>query len=126
MAPCNDLVNSKEKLDVRIAHDPALALDQDEPDHFRGRWVGAFLRTAPPAAGVHRNPIKANAASSSKPEDVGFPGQVSSSQVREAKSRSPVKRAGRLLLSAQRFAARVPGLRGPRSAPNRLGSGIAT
>ena len=54
MAPCNDLVNSKEKLDVRIAHDPALALDQDEPDHFRGRWVGAFLRTAPPAAGVHQ------------------------------------------------------------------------
>jgi hypothetical protein len=36
------------------AHDPALALDQDEPDHFRGRWVGAFLRTAPPAAGVHQ------------------------------------------------------------------------
>ena len=35
-------------------HDPALTLDQDEPDHFRGRWVGAFLRTAPPAAGVHQ------------------------------------------------------------------------
>src|SRR5208282_4595744 len=44
--------------------------------------------------------------------DVGFPGQVWSSQVREAKSRSQVKRAGRLLLSAPRFAARVPGLRG--------------
>ena len=44
--------------------------------------------------------------------DVGFPGQVWSSQVREAKSRCQVKRAGRLLLSAPRFAARVPGLRG--------------
>ena len=44
--------------------------------------------------------------------DVGFPGQVWSSQVREAKSRCQVKRAGRLLLSAPQFAARVPGLRG--------------
>ena len=37
-----------------MAHEPALALHQDEPDHFRGRGVGAFLRTAPPAAGVHQ------------------------------------------------------------------------
>jgi len=44
--------------------------------------------------------------------DVGFPGQVWSSQVREAKSRCQVKRAGRLRLSAPRFAARVPALRG--------------
>ena len=44
--------------------------------------------------------------------DVGFPGQVWSLQVREAKSRSQVKWAGCLLLSAPRFAARVPGLRG--------------
>ena len=44
--------------------------------------------------------------------DVGFPGQVWSSQVREAKSRCQVKRAGRLLLSAPQLAARVPGLRG--------------
>ena len=44
--------------------------------------------------------------------DVGFSGQVWSLQVREAKSRCQVKRAGRLLLSAPRSAARVPGLRG--------------
>src|SRR5208283_3357817 len=44
----------------------------------------------------------------------------------EPLSLSGEERAGRLLLSAQRFAARVPGLRGPRSAANRLGSGIAT
>ena len=44
--------------------------------------------------------------------DVGFPGQVWSLQVREAKSRSQVKRAGRLLLSAPQLAARVPGQRG--------------
>ncbi|GEM_PF-2670847 len=44
--------------------------------------------------------------------DVGFAGQVWSSQVREAKSRSQVKRAGRLLLSAPQLADRVPGLRG--------------
>ena len=44
--------------------------------------------------------------------DVGFPGQVWSLQVREAKSRFQVKRAGRVLLSAPRSAARVPGLRG--------------
>ena len=44
--------------------------------------------------------------------DVGFSGQVWSSQVREAKSRCQVKRAGRLLLSAPQLAARVPGLRG--------------
>ena len=44
--------------------------------------------------------------------DVGFPGQVWSSQVREAKSRCQVKKAGRLLLSAPQLAARVPGLRG--------------
>ena len=43
---------------------------------------------------------------------VGFPGQVWSSQVREAKSRCQVKRAGRLLLRAPRFATRVPVLRG--------------
>ena len=44
--------------------------------------------------------------------DVGFSRQVWSSQVREAKSRCQVKRAGRLLLSAPQLAARVPGLRG--------------
>ena len=36
--------------------------------------------------------------------DAGFPGQVWSSQVREAKSRCQVKRAGRHRLSALRFA----------------------
>ena len=44
--------------------------------------------------------------------DVGFSRQVWSSQVREAKSRCQVKKAGRLLLSAPQLAARVPGLRG--------------